>query len=72
MAMPRKIYFSKWSMQLKQYLHDIGDERQNDVEFINDRVDIASAAFEDARHQGMDPNQAMEVAHAALMEGFNS
>lgn len=68
--MAKKLYFSAWSMELKQHLQDIGDERQNDVDFINGRVDIAAAAAEDARHQGMDPNQAMEVAHAALMEGF--
>ena len=70
--MAGKLYFSKWSMLLKQYLQDIGDERQNDVEFINGRVDIAAAACEDARRQGMTVDQAMEVAHAALMEGFNN
>ena len=67
----QQLYFSAWSMELKQYLQDIGDKRQNDVEFINGRVDSAAEAYEDARHQGMDPNQAMEVAHAALMEGFD-
>ncbi len=65
-----KLYFSKWSMQLKQLLQDIGDERQHDVEFINGRVDDASAAFEDARHQGMTVDQAMEVAHEVLIDGF--
>lgn len=70
--MADKLSFSMWSMQLKQHLQDIGDERQNDVEFINGRVDSAAASFEDARHQGMDPNQALEVAHATLMEGFNN
>lgn len=70
--MPRKIYFSRWSMQLKRHLMDINDPRQNDVEFINARTDIAAAAFEDARRGGMDVNQAMEVAHTALMRNFNN
>ena len=66
--MADRLYFSMWSMQLKQYLQNIGDERQNDVEFINGRVDSAAEAYEDARHQGMDPNQALEVAHTTLMK----
>ena len=68
--MAEKQCFSVWSMQLKQYLQEIGDARLHDVEFINGHVDSAAAAYEDARRQGMDTSQAMEVAHAALMEGL--
>jgi len=68
--MANKIDFSLWSMELLDHLKSINDERQHDAEFINARVDFAAAAFEEARHDGKDPGLAMEVAHAALMEGF--
>lgn len=70
--MPMDISFSAWSMELLKHLKETNDERQHDAEFINTRTDMAAAAYEDARlHQGMDPNQAMEVAHSVLMSGLH-
>ena len=65
-----RIEFSAFAMELKKFLVDNNDERQHDVEFINGRSDAASAAFEDARHQGHTVDQEMEIAHSAQMEGF--
>lgn len=65
-----RIEFSAFAMELKKFLVDNNDERQHDVEFINGRSDAAAAAFEDARHQGHTVDQAMEIAHSVLMEGF--
>lgn len=65
-----QIEFSAFAMELKRFLVDINDERQHDVEFINGRSEAAAVAFEDARHQGHTVDQAMEIAHSVLMEGF--
>lgn len=66
----KKIYFSRWALSLKQYLRDTGDERQNDVEFINGRCDLAAVEYETATREGHTVDQAMERAHHVLMEGL--
>lgn len=65
-----KIDFSKFSLALLQELKKRNDERQHDAEFINGRGDVAAAEFEAARREGCTGDQAMERAHAVLMEGL--
>ena len=68
--MEGKINFDYWAMSLKKYLQETGDERQHDAEFINGRSDAASEAFEQSRLAGATVDQATEVAHQVLIEGF--
>lgn len=69
-AKDKKIYFSLWAMELKQYLRDSGDVRQDDAEFINGRCDQAAAEYETATREGLEVDKAMERAHYVLMNNL--
>ena len=67
----KRIEGSYYGMYLLNHLQDIGDERQHDVEFIDQRADDAAAAFEQARRNGATVFAAQESAMKVLMEGFD-
>lgn len=60
--------FSYFSLYLKKFLSDKCDPRADDVTFLNERGEAAAAALEDGRRRGLTVDQAMEMAHSALME----
>lgn len=64
------IEFSYYSLYLKLYLQDEGDERADDENFINERSEAAVADFERSRRYGMSVHDSQEVAMKTLMEGF--
>lgn len=70
--MSEKIEFSYFSLSLKSYFQDVGDERANDAAFINERAALAEEAFEERRRDGMTVDQAQELAMAVLMEGLSN
>ncbi len=61
---------SYYKTALRAMLREAGDARLNDGEFIDARVEKASAAYEKMRLEGHDPYSALEGAWDALVEGI--
>ena len=68
--MTKKIEFGSYNMTLLSILHDAGDSREFDSEFINGRAERAALVFEQSRREGRTVEQARELAHASLIEGI--
>ena len=60
-----------YTIYLKAYLVDVNDPLKDDDDFIEDRADYASEAFEQQRLAGASPICAQELAMSILMEGFD-
>ena len=61
---------SYYGMALRAILREAGDDRLNDSEFINARVEKASEAYEKMRLNGHTPYSALEGAWNTLVEGI--
>lgn len=59
-----------YTSYLKAYLVDVNDPLKDDDDFIEDRADYASEAFEQQRLAGASTTCAQELAMSILMEGF--
>jgi len=70
--MEQRIEFSYFSLSLKNYLQDVGDERADDIAFINELAALAEETFEERRRDGLTVDQAQELAMAVLMEGMSN
>lgn len=60
-----------YTCYLKAYLVEVNDPLKNDENFIEDRANYASEAFEQQRLAGVSPICAQELAMSILMEGFD-
>lgn len=67
----RKIEFSYYGLYLQMYLNDIGDSRQDDVDFIDARADAAADEFDSMRRSGATVDQSQECAMHVLTEGLD-
>ena len=67
----RKIEFSYYGLYLQMYLKDIGDPRQDDVDFIDARADAAADEFDSVRRSGATVYQSQEYAMHVLLEGLD-
>lgn len=61
---------SYYKSGLRAMLREAGDERLNDEEFIDARVEKACATAEQMRLEGHDPQSSLEVAWNVLVEGI--
>lgn len=60
---------SYYRLYLKKYLTETDDSRKNVEAFIDSRVELAEAEFEEVRRDGLTVDQAQESAIEVLMEG---
>lgn len=60
---------SYYRLYLKKYLTETDAPRKNVEAFIDSRVELAEAEFEEARRDGLTVDQAQESAIEVLMEG---
>ena len=69
--MKNKMYFSYFTLYLKNYLEDIDDDRSEDSDFINQYADRAEIEFEESRRNGLTVDQAQERAMSVLVSGLS-
>lgn len=63
--------FSYYGLYLLKYLKENHPDKATDTDFIAGRSDHAADVFEQSRLSGYTPEEAQELAMAALMEGLH-
>lgn len=66
----KKIQFDHYGLLLYKHLKETGDSRQEDIDFIIARADLAADECEQKRHEGLTVEGAEECAVRVLMNGL--